>query len=109
MDPHRPTSLLGGLSAAEFMRRHWQKKPLLVRAACPGALAAIDRSRLVALAGRAVRRAAETLASALAHALALLLSQRPRPRAPLTSEHRRLRRLAGGVRGRAPPASVLAS
>ncbi len=28
MDPHRPTALLGGLSAAEFMRRHWQRKPL---------------------------------------------------------------------------------
>ncbi len=52
MDPHRPTALLGGLSAAEFMRRHWQRKPLLVRAACPGALAGVDRARLFALAGR---------------------------------------------------------
>ena len=72
-------------------------------------LLAIAAAAIVALASRAVRRAAETLASALAHALALLLSQRPRLRAPLISEHRRLRRLAGGVRGRAPPASVLAS
>ena len=72
-------------------------------------LLAIAAAAIVALASRAVRRAAETLASALAHALALLLSQRPRLRAPLTSEHRRLRRLAGGVRGRAPPVSVLAS
>jgi len=52
MDPHRPMALLGGLSAAEFMRRHWQKKPLLVRAACPGAMPAVDRSRLFALAAR---------------------------------------------------------
>jgi len=52
MDPHRPMALLGGLSAADFMRRHWQKKPLLVRAACPDALPAIDRSRLFALAAR---------------------------------------------------------
>ena len=52
MDPHRPIALLGGLSAAAFMRRHWQKKPLLVRAACPDALDEIDRSRLFALAAR---------------------------------------------------------
>ena len=52
MDPDRPMALLGGLSAAAFMRRHWQKKPLLVRAACPGALADVDRSRLFALAAR---------------------------------------------------------
>ena len=32
------------------MRRHWQKKPLLVRNALPGALARIDRARLFALA-----------------------------------------------------------
>jgi hypothetical protein len=72
-------------------------------------LLAIAAAAIVALASRAVRRAAETLASALAHALALLLSERPRLRAPLTAEHRRMRRLAGGVRGRAPPESVLAS
>jgi len=71
-------------------------------------LLAIAAAAIVALASRAVRRAAETLASALAHALALLLAERPRLRAPLTSEHRRTRRLAGGVRGRAPPVSVLA-
>jgi 50S ribosomal protein L16 3-hydroxylase len=52
MDPHRPTPLLGGLSAADFMRRHWQRKPLLVRAAYPGALPGVDRARLFALAGR---------------------------------------------------------
>jgi len=53
MDPRRPMALLGGLSAADFMRRHWQKKPLLVRAACSDALPDIDRSRLFALAARA--------------------------------------------------------
>lgn len=43
-------ALLGGLTTAEFMRRHWQRKPLLVRAACPGGLAGVDRARLFALA-----------------------------------------------------------
>jgi len=52
MEPHRPMALLGGLSTADFMRRHWQRKPLLVRAACPGALADVDRSRLFAMAAR---------------------------------------------------------
>ena len=28
--------LLGGLSPQQFMKRHWQKKPLLVRGAVPG-------------------------------------------------------------------------
>jgi 50S ribosomal protein L16 3-hydroxylase len=45
-------ALLGGLSASAFMRRHWQKKPLLVRAACRDALPGIGRSRLFALAAR---------------------------------------------------------
>jgi len=45
-------ALLGGLAAAEFMRRHWQKRPLVVRAACPDALELVDRSRLFALAAR---------------------------------------------------------
>lgn len=31
-----PTTLLGNLSSAEFMRRHWQRKPLLIRQALPG-------------------------------------------------------------------------
>ena len=50
MDIERPLPLLGGLSAAAFMRRHWQKKPLLVRAAIVGALPAMDRRRLFDLA-----------------------------------------------------------
>jgi 50S ribosomal protein L16 3-hydroxylase len=52
MEPDRPMALLGGLSASTFMRRHWQKRPLLVRAACADALPRLDRSRLFALAAR---------------------------------------------------------
>jgi 50S ribosomal protein L16 3-hydroxylase len=29
-------ALLGGLSPQAFLRRHWQKRPLLVRRALPG-------------------------------------------------------------------------
>ena len=50
MHADRKLTLLGGLSASAFMRRHWQKKPLVVRNALPGALARIDRARLFALA-----------------------------------------------------------
>jgi len=50
MDPDRPLTLLGGLSASSFLRRHWQKRPLVVRNALPGALAGVDRERLFALA-----------------------------------------------------------
>lgn len=45
-----PTPLLGGLSPQTFMRRHWQKKPLLIRQAQPGAHPTIDRAQLFALA-----------------------------------------------------------
>lgn len=45
-------SLLGGLSARDFLRRHWQKKPLLVRAALPGFTGVIDRGALFSLAAR---------------------------------------------------------
>jgi 50S ribosomal protein L16 3-hydroxylase len=50
MDADRPMTLLGGMSASLFMRRHWQKKPLVIRNALPGALAEVDRARLLALA-----------------------------------------------------------
>ncbi|MEP7301539.1 MAG: cupin domain-containing protein [Caldimonas sp.] len=50
MDIELPLALLGGLSPAAFMHRHWQKKPLLVRGALPAALPGIDRRRLFALA-----------------------------------------------------------
>ena len=44
--------LLGGLPPQLFMRRHWHKKPLLIRQAIPGFVAPIDRNRLFALAAR---------------------------------------------------------
>ena len=40
MDIEAPQALLGGLSPARFMRRHWQKRPLLVRQAWPASLEA---------------------------------------------------------------------
>ncbi len=52
MDLDRPQALLGGLPASAFMRRHWQKKPLLIRAACPDALAGFGPRELFALAAR---------------------------------------------------------
>jgi 50S ribosomal protein L16 3-hydroxylase len=52
-DPLRaPTPLLGGLSPAQFMRRHWHKQPLLVRQALPQATPPLDRAALFALAAR---------------------------------------------------------
>jgi 50S ribosomal protein L16 3-hydroxylase len=52
MNLDRPQALLAGLSASAFMRRHWQKKPLLIRAACPDALAGFEPRELFALAAR---------------------------------------------------------
>lgn len=45
--------LLGGLSASQFMRRYWQRKPLLVRQAWPGVQPPVARSALFALAAQA--------------------------------------------------------
>ena len=45
-------SLLGGLSASSFLRRHWQKSPLLVREAIPGFQGIVDFRTLAELAGR---------------------------------------------------------
>jgi 50S ribosomal protein L16 3-hydroxylase len=46
-------ALLGGLSPSEFMRRHWRRRPLLVRQALPPQLAApLSRAELFALAAR---------------------------------------------------------
>lgn len=44
------TPLLGGISPANFMRKYWQKKPLLIRQAMPGVKPPIERSKLFALA-----------------------------------------------------------
>jgi len=45
-------ALLGGLSPRIFMRRHWQKRPLLVRGALPGFRGIITKSALLGLAAR---------------------------------------------------------
>lgn len=50
MDINQPLALLGGLSPQLFMKRHWQKKPLLVRQAIPGFKPLLDRSELFELA-----------------------------------------------------------
>jgi len=50
MDLQQPATLLGGLTPAQFMRRHWQKRPLLVRGAMPAFAPPVDRARLFALA-----------------------------------------------------------
>lgn len=50
MDIQQPLPLLGGLTAAQFMRRHWQKKPLLVRQAIPQFEPPVLRAELFALA-----------------------------------------------------------
>ena len=52
MDVNQPLQLLGGLSPKLFMRRHWQKKPLLIRAAVPGISPLLDRAALFVLAAR---------------------------------------------------------
>ncbi len=44
--------LLGGLTARAFLQRHWQKRPLLVRAALPGFRGVVDAPTLLALAAR---------------------------------------------------------
>ena len=52
MDIDQALTLLGGLSPAQFMKRHWHKKPLLVRNAIPDFKPCVGRAELVALAGR---------------------------------------------------------
>lgn len=52
MSIERPTPLLGGLSPQQFMRRHWQKRPLLVRGALPPSEAPVNRAGLFALAAQ---------------------------------------------------------
>ena len=53
MDISQPLRLLGGLSPAQFMKRHWQKKPLLVRQAIPGFQPLLSRPALFDLAADA--------------------------------------------------------
>lgn len=52
MDIHEPLPLLGGLTPQQFMARHWQRKPLLVRGAVPGMQPVLARAELFALASR---------------------------------------------------------
>ncbi|MBJ9683745.1 MULTISPECIES: cupin domain-containing protein [Burkholderia] len=48
--PDLPTPLFGGLTPAQFMRRYWQKKPLLIRQAMPGVEPPVTRDALFDLA-----------------------------------------------------------
>jgi 50S ribosomal protein L16 3-hydroxylase len=50
MDIDAPLPLLGGLTPSQFMHRHWQRKPLLVRGAIPGVQPPLPRADLFALA-----------------------------------------------------------
>ncbi|MBF8720258.1 MULTISPECIES: cupin domain-containing protein [Pseudomonas] len=50
MNPDTPLQLLGGLTAREFLRDYWQKKPLLVRQAFPDFESPLDPDELAGLA-----------------------------------------------------------
>ncbi len=50
MNPDTPLQLLGGLTAREFLRDYWQKKPLLIRQAIPDFESPIDADELAGLA-----------------------------------------------------------
>ena len=52
MDIDQPLTLLGGLTPAQFMKRHWHKKPLLVRNAIADFKPCVGRAELLELAGR---------------------------------------------------------
>lgn len=52
MNVLEPLQLLGGLSRDIFMKRHWQKKPLLIRQAITNFKPMLDRSELFELAAR---------------------------------------------------------
>jgi 50S ribosomal protein L16 3-hydroxylase len=45
-------NLLGGLTPREFLRRHWQKRPLYVRGALPRSTLVLDARKLFTLARR---------------------------------------------------------
>jgi 50S ribosomal protein L16 3-hydroxylase len=50
MDVTQALPLLGGISPQAFMKRYWQKKPLLVRQAIPNFKPLLDRAQLFELA-----------------------------------------------------------
>ena len=49
MQKNTALTLLGGLTPAQFMKRHWQKKPLLIRQAVPNMKPLIERTELLAM------------------------------------------------------------
>ena len=50
MNPDIPLQLLSGITAREFLRDYWQKKPLLIRQAIPDFESPIDADELAGLA-----------------------------------------------------------
>jgi 50S ribosomal protein L16 3-hydroxylase len=50
--PDEPLPLLGGLTPRQFMARHWQRRPLLVRQALPGVRPPVSRVEAFALSAR---------------------------------------------------------
>ncbi len=57
MNPDIPLQLLGGITAREFLRDYWQKKPLLIRQALPDFESPIEPDEL---AGRALEEEVES-------------------------------------------------
>jgi 50S ribosomal protein L16 3-hydroxylase len=96
-----PTPLLGGLSPAQFMRRHWQKKPLLVRQAWPGVTPPVDRSGAVRT-GRQRRGGVAPGGRASARATGAL-RHGPLPRACCRRSSSRLDLLVQGLDLHVPP------
>ena len=52
MQINQALPLLGGISPAQFMKKYWQKKPLLIRQAIPEMKALLDRAELIDLAAQ---------------------------------------------------------
>ena len=52
MHVNQPLQLLGGMTPQLFMKRHWQKKPLVIRQAFPGFTPLLNRSELFTLAAQ---------------------------------------------------------
>ena len=49
MQKNTALPLLGGLTPEQFMKRHWQKKPLLIRQAVPNMTPLIERAELLSM------------------------------------------------------------
>ena len=82
-------ALLGGLSPHEFLRRHWQKRPLLVRRAIPGFRGVIGKSALFALAARSDAESRLVERRGRSAAGPWRVTQGPLPRARLARAGRR--------------------